>query len=77
MLRIGGPVTFVDAKGHEHDALVTAIHGDPDQTPAINVVWVSDDESRRDQYGRQVERFSSVVHERNQSADGPHGNYWR
>jgi len=53
----------------------TEIADDGDM-PAVNLAFTSGDESRSDNagYGRQIERRSSCVHMRNQSA---HGNYWR
>ena len=71
---LGTKVTFVDSRSQEHDALVTAVWGNPDESPAINVVFVTTDGTRRDDYGFQIERMTSVVHESNQSA---HGNYWK
>lgn len=38
-----------------------------------NLVWVSTDVKRTDQYGQQLIRESSVVHKGSQPA---HGNYW-
>jgi len=38
--------------------------------PCINLVYVSGDEAKQDQYGRQIERESSVVHITNNSAGG-------
>lgn len=74
---IGDPVSFFDAYGKQHMALVTQRFdgGDPEKYPfpAINVVLVSQDESQKDQYGRQITRYTSVVHKSNQSA---HGMYW-
>lgn len=64
-------VVYTDPKGADHDALVTAVWSDT----CINLVYVSDDESKRDDYGRQIQRQTSVTH-----ASGPgqaHGNYWR
>lgn len=72
-MKIGDAVTYVDEIGEEQHALLTAVHG-ADDTPSVNLVFVSADEAKRDPYGRQTERRSSVVHESNQSADG---NFWR
>lgn len=72
-MEIGNSVEYVDASGNWHEAFVTAIHGGGD-TPSVNLVYVSDDESQTDQYGRQIQRSTSVVHESNQ---GAHGNFWR
>lgn len=66
-------VIYVDSKGREHNALVTSVNGPSDQTPSVNLVYISKDEERNDSWGRQIERDSSVVHESNQSA---HGRYW-
>ena len=84
MLRIGMPVIFVDAERYEHDALITAIWGKPEgekytlahegverlHWPCINLVHVAKDESRDDQYGRQIDRPTSVVHQDQNSAGG-------
>ena len=65
----------------------TPIEGTEGQEwPSVNLVFVSGDEAKDDQYGRQIERDTfigcladaierdtSVVHRMNQSA---HGNYW-
>lgn len=48
--------------------------GRPASVPSINLVYVSDDGTKTDPYGRQIERSTSVVHKSNQSA---HGMYWR
>ncbi|KKN88048.1 hypothetical protein LCGC14_0251200 [marine sediment metagenome] len=73
-LKLGETVRYVDARGRERPALVTAIHGSVENDPSINLVIVSDDEERHDAYGRQIERETSVVHESDQGADG---NFWR
>jgi hypothetical protein len=41
--------------------------------PGCNLVFVSGDEARNDNCGRQTEIETSVVHKGNQIA---HGNYW-
>ncbi len=74
MITVGGRVTYVDHFGQAREALITAIWGDPESKPAINVVFVSNDTAREDSWGRQIERDSSVVHESHQQA---HGNFWR
>lgn len=73
-VHVGDHVIYVDHYGKARDALITAVWGQADQCPAINVVFVTNDEARKDQYGNQIERDSSVVHESNQAA---HGNYWK
>lgn len=69
-LEIGGLVLFVDNRYRVHEALVTAIHGDPEKLPCINLVYVTQDETRQDGYGRQIDRETSVVHISNNSAGG-------
>lgn len=73
MVKQGGFVTFVDPTGKQRPALVTAVWGNPEHNPAINVVIVNEDEGQRDNYGQKIERVTSVVHGDKQSA---HGNYW-
>jgi hypothetical protein len=82
-LHEGDVVEYVNEFGQPRTALVTAVWGsnefdlDGEQVwgvPSINVVWVTPEEGKRDQYGQQIERQTSVVHERNQAA---HGRYWR
>ncbi len=69
MVKVGQKVSFVDPKGVTRDALVTAEWG----PKCINVVFVSDDATRQDSYGQQIERSTSLVHRQSQQA---HGNYW-
>jgi hypothetical protein len=69
-ISIGRCVIFTDEHFKDHYALVTAIWGDPDQKPAINLLYVCDDAERTDQYGRQIERKTSCVHVDNNSAAG-------
>lgn len=76
MVKIGDSVTFVDTHGREHSALITVVHGSgygPENQPAVNLLYVSDDENQKDQYGRQIIRSSSVCHKSNQGASG---YYW-
>jgi hypothetical protein len=72
-MTVGGHVVFVDTNGVQHHALVTAIHGPIEDVPCINLVIASGDPSRQDQYGRQTERHSSVVH---RSTHRAHGYYY-
>lgn len=72
--QIGDTVTFIDDKRKEHNALVTAVWSDT----CINIVLVSDDESKTDQYGRQLERHTSVSHASLQTGEGaPFGMCWK
>lgn len=73
----GTSVIYFDEHSKEHQAIVTICHGQDLGTNAINLVYVSDDPSERDQYGRQIKRASSV------SAKNPsypqataHGRYY-
>lgn len=45
----------------------------PTGEPGVNLVYCSKDTMKKDPYGRQIERATSVVHKSNQPA---HGNYW-
>lgn len=55
--KIGDVVTYTDETGVVHpSAVVTAVHG----PECINVVYVSEDTTKTDSYGRQIERATSV-----------------
>lgn len=77
---LGGSVIFVDAKGIEHGALITSLHGWDGVTDehgnmySINILYVSKEADRTDTYGQQSIHETSVVHQTSQSA---HGMYWR
>lgn len=73
-MKVGDAVVFVDPRGNEHPAILTAVWGPPESNPSVNLVFVSKDETKHDTYGRQIERETSVVHESNQYA---HGMYWK
>lgn len=73
-VHIGGHVIYIDTTGKERPALITNVFGPADQRPAVNVVFVNDDENQTDNYGRKTERASSVVH---QSWQYAFGNKWR
>lgn len=66
---LGRSVIFVDPKGKQHDALVTAVWSDE----MINLVYVSSDENRKDTFGRQTEHATSVHYKAGWQA---HGNYF-
>ena len=61
----GNAVIFVDAERKEHDALVTETWdygGTTDgKPPSINLLYVSDDEKRTDEYGRQIIRLIAQI----------------
>jgi len=68
---VGQSVEYVDEMGVPHTALITAVWGRELGVNAINVVYVSSDESQHDPYGRQIARALSV------SAAGPHAAHGR
>ncbi len=69
---IGSVVIYTTPKGVDCNALVTAVWGH--SAACLNVVFVSPDDSKRDDYGRQTQRESSVSHV---SVSGVHGRNWR
>lgn len=77
-VEIGDVVRVTDQFAGTHNALVVQAwrYGSLEEnpTPSINVVYVSDDEKKMDQYGRQIERdLTSVPYKDQQSAPG---RYW-
>jgi hypothetical protein len=74
-LVIGQAVTYVDSHGVERPAIVTQVwSGMSGGADGCNLVVVATDESKTDQYGRQLERYTSVAH---QSSNPAPGNYWK
>ncbi len=85
-LKPGSVVIYTDHVRVDHHALVTAVWGDGhmcDGTdarghaispPALNLVFVEDDEAKHDDWGNQIGRDSSVVHSSSQPAGA---NCWR
>ena len=69
-LEVGQNVVFIDEHRKEHVALVTAVWESMGALPGCNVVYVTDDETKSDPYGRQIERKTSVVHQSVQPAGG-------
>lgn len=57
-MEIGDVVKVTDEHGKTHNGLVTAVHGPTGQ--CINAVYISDDPTKRDPYGHQMERLSSL-----------------
>ena len=88
LVRVGDVVRVVSESYEPAIALVTAVHGKfPEEQegetpggkfiPCLNVVFVSADESKRDPYGRQVERMSSLQHYSQGPNEMPRpGRYW-
>lgn len=68
--KVGETVIFTNPRAVDNMALVTAVWS----PTCINVVFVSGDEDKKDQYGRQVERQTSVQRMADWTA---HGNYFR
>lgn len=68
-LKVGQSIVFIDSLRQKHDAVVTAWW-----TPSCcNLVIVSGDEKKTDEYGRQIERHTSVCHKSAQG-DVAYGN---
>jgi hypothetical protein len=68
----GDLVVVVDETYAHHAGLVTIVHGafsEGGYVPCINVVYVSADPAKRDPYGQQIERMSSLQH----YSQGPNG----
>lgn len=86
---VGDPVVVVDETYGEHIGLVTCVHGQFNSdtvlahtgrpyVPCINVVYVSKDPAKRDPYGAQVERLSSLQHFGEGPSQMPRpGRYWK
>lgn len=72
--KFGDVIIYVDEVSVEHDALVTVYWGGEQPNGALNCVYVSTDENKRDSYGVQIERASSVSR---QSEHTAHGRYWK
>lgn len=69
-VHVGDVVVYHDPSGKSSNALVTAVWG----PTCINVIIVSSDETKQDNYGRQIERQTSMSHA---SVNMVHGFYWR
>ena len=68
MVEVGDLVLYIDEYKKGFPALVTEVHGDCEQRPALSIVIVSGNEAEKDPYGRQIKRVTSVVHLQNNSA---------
>lgn len=83
-LEIGTAVVFITPDRERVNALVEVVHGSEPtaeahkakhgQWPCINVLYLSPDPSKKDVYGRQKERASSVIHGLQQGV--PRGYCW-
>jgi len=56
MLKVGDSVIYTDPMRNDHAALVQTVW----TQDMVNVVFVSADERKQDQYGRQIEHETSV-----------------
>lgn len=74
---IGQSVVFTDSHGMGHPALITAVHGTATAQwqASVNLLYVTNDTSKTDPYGHQIERNSSVVHKTSQGANGMFWTY--
>ncbi len=70
--KIGDAIVYHNERGVPHNGLITCVWGDY----MINVVYVSSNESQKDDYGRQTIRESSVSMI-GQPAHSVHGRYAR
>ncbi len=77
-VEVGDVVQVVTEDYTERKALVTCVHGQfgGAYTPCINVVYVSADAAKRDPYGAQVERMSSLQHRSAVSGMPRPGRFW-
>lgn len=77
-VQVGDAVWVVDESYQGHYGLVTTVHGGFEHhVPCINVVFISGDLTKRDPYGVQTERLSSLQH----YSQGPNnmptpGRFW-
>lgn len=84
-LEIGSHIIFTDENFVDHHALVTAIwtgshayaedgfvpRGDENmKMTSVNLVFVAGDKNRDDQYGRQIDRNTSILYKDGQGAGG-------
>lgn len=72
-IQSGDTVRYITEDYSEVDALVTQVWGSFDDkivVPCINLVYVTPADDRRDSYGKQIERASSVQHVSQSSVRG-------
>lgn len=67
--KVGDHVIWVDSLGRQCNALVTTVWN----PKLVNLVFVSLDENKKDQYGRQIEHATSCSYKAEYHA---HGYYW-
>lgn len=69
-IEVGQSILFMDSQRIIKPALVTEVHGEPyynesgelEWLPCINLITCSSNCAKSDDYGRQIERHSSVQH---------------
>lgn len=67
---VGRHVEYYNPVGKKFDALLTAVWG----SACVNLLYVVDDNSQTDNYGRKIDRSqTSLMHGNVQQA---HGQYW-
>lgn len=66
MVKVGSVVKYFDEHNAEHNGLVTAVWSQD----CINIVHVSNDENKQDQYGRQLERGATSVRRKSDNDGG-------
>jgi hypothetical protein len=67
---VGDVVVYHEPDGTPRNALVQTVWNET----MLNVAYLSGDENRKDQYGRQIMHATSCQHK---SKWEVHGNYWR
>jgi len=83
-VEVGELVVFLDANRVQHNALLTAVWGEHrigngfdgkpyESWPCVNLVFVVSTDDKQDQYGRQIQRETSVSHFAGSQAPGM---YW-
>lgn len=68
--KVGDVVIYADARGNDHNALIQCVWSET----CINVIIVSQDEAKKDSFGRQIEHETSVGY---RNPAWVHGKYWR
>lgn len=72
-LKGGNPIVvkYTDQVGGKHDAILTAVWTEDAEGPyTVNLVYVEADVAKNDQYGRQINRATSVQRKSEMSAHG-------
>jgi hypothetical protein len=71
--KVGDAVIFCDTKSIDHSAIITVVHGNT-LNSCVNLAYISSDENKQDNWGRQMERAGSV---QRVSITSAHGYYFR